>query len=93
MLEGEVCMPPGPVSMMPALLSSPVVGDSILMVRPCDLRLRFCTLVLALASLAASWCLSWWRWCGSVAYPGLALSWAWHQWSLELSTNFREGAW
>ena len=28
---------------MPALLSSPVVGDSILIVRPCDLRLLFST--------------------------------------------------
>ena len=33
-------------SMMPALLSSPVVGDSILIVSPWDLRLLFWTLLL-----------------------------------------------
>ena len=41
MLLGELWRPED--SMMPALLSSPVVGDSILIVRPWDLRLLFST--------------------------------------------------
>ena len=64
MLLGELWRPED--SMMPALLSSPVVGDSILIVRPWDLRLLFST----------------WAWAGPLLPPdswGRVLYWDRHR--------------
>ena len=63
LLAGDVWRPEA--SMIPALLSSPVVGDSILIVSPCDLRLLLWTWPWVL--LAAPW------W-GSVLYCDRHLS-------------------
>ena len=65
MLLGDVWRPA--VSMIPALLSSPVVGDSILIVRPWDLRLLFPT-------WAWLWPLLVFDWAGRVLYSDRHLS-------------------